>query len=262
MLVVQEGYIATNPYHNSKHAADVLFCTHFYIRSPKIWPHLGPLDLLACIIAPLIHDYGHPGVNNAFLISTLDPLSLRYNDVAPLENYHAASVFDMMQSTELNLLETLPLESRRYVRDLVLTMVLATDMTAHFEWIGKFKTKLTSHTGFAYDQKTDKKLVLNMAIKATDINNAAKPNDLCVTWTNWCMEEFFLQGDQEKKRGMTVSMFMNRDNTDIPKCQIGFIDYIVTPLYEAWYAYLKEDMQAMMDNIDTNRQHWKKRVTT
>jgi hypothetical protein len=47
---------------------------------------MGMSDLIladekfACIVASLIHDLDHQGYNNAFLISTGDPLAIRYND--------------------------------------------------------------------------------------------------------------------------------------------------------------------------------------
>ncbi len=36
------------------------------------------------------------GVNNDFLIRTLDPLALRYNDTSPMENHHVAAAFTLL----------------------------------------------------------------------------------------------------------------------------------------------------------------------
>jgi hypothetical protein len=69
----------------------------------------------------------------------------------------------------------------------------------------------------------------------------------------------YKQGDNEKERGVPVSMFMDRTTTDIPKCQVGFIDYVVTPLYKAWDTYLNEDDTfEAMKNLAKNRDHWKR----
>jgi hypothetical protein len=52
---------------------------------------------------------------------------------------------------------------------------------------------------------------------------------------------------------------MDRETTDIPKCQIGFIEYIVTPLYRAWDIYLNEDdIFEAMDNLSKNKELWKR----
>lgn len=34
------------------------------------------------------------------------------------------------------------------------------------------------------------------------------------------MEEFYLQGDKERELGMSISQFMDRANTNVPKCQV------------------------------------------
>ena len=56
--------------------------------------------LLGCYLAATIHDYGHRGVNNDFLIKTSDPLALLYNDVSPMENHHVAAAFILMQEEQ------------------------------------------------------------------------------------------------------------------------------------------------------------------
>ena len=60
-----------NPYHNAQHAADVLQAMHVFIINLE--HDLPPLTLLAVLFASIIHDYGHPGVNNSFLYTILDP---------------------------------------------------------------------------------------------------------------------------------------------------------------------------------------------
>ncbi|KAJ3035521.1 High affinity cAMP-specific 3',5'-cyclic phosphodiesterase 7A [Rhizophlyctis rosea] len=220
LIKVEGGYRGSNPYHNATHAADVTHAMHYYVTRPRLWNVIKPEEQLASIIAPIIHDYMHPGVNNAFLIATLNPLALRYNDQAVLENFHCSSIFEMMHNNdEYDVLSSLPLDTRKTVREFVISMVMATDMSQHFDWIGKFKTKLTG-TGFNFDNKPDRKLVLNVAIKCADINNPAKPLEGCRRWTEMIMEEFFMQGEEEKRKGVPVSPMMDREKTDIPKCQI------------------------------------------
>ena len=53
---------------------------------------------------------------------------------------------------------------------------MATDMVAHFDLVGKFKTKLYGNgNGLNLENRIDKKLTLNMAIKCADVNNPTKP---------------------------------------------------------------------------------------
>lgn len=51
---------------------------------------------MALLMAAIMHDYRHPGVNNSYLIRHLDPLAIIYNDSSVLENFHASEGFKLM----------------------------------------------------------------------------------------------------------------------------------------------------------------------
>jgi hypothetical protein len=106
----------------------------------------------------------------------------------------------------------------------------------------------------------DRQLVMDIAVKCADINNATKMEPLCLEWASRIMSEFWDQGDEEKKRNIPVSMFMDRDSCRVEKCQVGFIDYIVTPLYEVWDAYVNDDnVFPALQNLSENRDFWKRK---
>ncbi|KAH9270935.1 hypothetical protein BASA83_006890 [Batrachochytrium salamandrivorans] len=256
LLKIEAGYRRSNVYHNSTHATDVTHSMSYFCTRTQIQSLLKVEDKIAVLIAPIIHDYMHPGVNNAFLMATSNALALRYNDQSILENFHCASLFEMVELDDIDIFSPLTAEQRKSVRETIMSMVLATDMAFHFDWIGKFKSKLGG-SGFNFETKSDKRMVLNIAIKCADVSNPTKPQLISRRWTQLIMEEFFRQGDEEKNRGIPISTFMNRETTDIPKCQIGFIDFIVYPLYEAWSSYLKEDVEIHMRNIQSNKAFWK-----
>ena len=219
ILKIELGYDRKNPYHNSSHAADVTQVMNFFISRPKLSELLTSEETLSCLIAAIGHDYMHPGFTNAFLVATRNPLALRYNDSSVLEHFHAASVCELFGQSEFDLFSKLSSEQKKYIREMIITMIMATDMSFHFEWLSKFKNKLSTNS-FNFENLNDKKLILNIAMKCADINNLTRPLEISRIWTQLVIEEFFLQGDQEKARGIPVSMFMDRNNTDIPKCQI------------------------------------------
>lgn len=57
---------------------------------------------LALLMAAILHDYRHPGVNNGFLVRELNPLAVTYNDSSVLENFHAAEGFKLMLDPKFN----------------------------------------------------------------------------------------------------------------------------------------------------------------
>lgn len=66
MYAMQEGYLASNPYHNSLHGADVLQASYWLIFSSgkmKTMHNLSSVEVLSALIAAIIHDLGHPGID-------------------------------------------------------------------------------------------------------------------------------------------------------------------------------------------------------
>jgi hypothetical protein len=54
---------------------------------------LSKIERFAIILASAVHDLGHPGVNNAFLVRSRDQQALMYNDRSVNENMHASLAF-------------------------------------------------------------------------------------------------------------------------------------------------------------------------
>ncbi|GLI59232.1 hypothetical protein VaNZ11_001076 [Volvox africanus] len=146
---IEAGYL-DNPYHNAVHAADVLQTLHVVIHATQLHVHyLDRLGLFAAYYAAIVHDYGHPGMTNDFLVAISDPLAVRYNDRSPLENHHCAASFGLLQRPELDFLAPLSQSERSNFRKQVIEMVLATDMKQHFSILSHFNTV---HRLAAYSQ--------------------------------------------------------------------------------------------------------------
>ena len=73
LQAVSDAYIADNTYHNALHGADVTQTLHYFIQTGGVGSYLTREMLFTCIVAALIHDCGHPGVNNAFRTVTAHP---------------------------------------------------------------------------------------------------------------------------------------------------------------------------------------------
>lgn len=258
LLEIQRGYIATNPYHNSIHAADVMQTVFFFLIQPELAPFLRPLDRALALIAAGIHDFKHDGFNNSFHISTASEIALRYNDHAVLENFHVAQSFLVMKNPDFNVLGKLAPEDFKYSREMLIQMVLATDMAKHFEDVSLFKTNILP----AADQELmiknvgDKKLLLKMILHTCDVSNPSKEREIMLKWTERVVEEFFVQGEMEKQLSLAVSPFMDRDTIVIKKMQVGFADFIVTPLFSIWAQILPSINTGAYKTLLANREFW------
>jgi cAMP-specific phosphodiesterase 4 len=97
-LRLQNAY-RENPYHSSVHAADVVQNVYYYLIGGGAQERCKTttLDLASLFISAAAHDVDHPGTNNIFEQKTKSKLSILYNDVAILENHHAATFFFLME---------------------------------------------------------------------------------------------------------------------------------------------------------------------
>ena len=96
---------------------------------------LEPLDRLALIIAAVVHDVGHPGVDNEFLNRTESVASHLWFCDAPLERFHAVTASSLMRRPEMRFHGRFPPETAEAFEAKVRALVLATDMRRHFEVI-------------------------------------------------------------------------------------------------------------------------------
>lgn len=90
------------------HAADVTQSAMCMIAYDGLSEGLTDLELLCIIISCCIHDVGHYGVNNDFLVKTQHEWALIYNDTSVNENMHVRVAFEVLQEPECNIFEGMP----------------------------------------------------------------------------------------------------------------------------------------------------------
>ncbi|XP_072420587.1 3',5'-cyclic-AMP phosphodiesterase 4B-like isoform X3 [Chiloscyllium punctatum] len=260
IMTLEDHYHADVAYHNSLHAADVTQSTHVLLSTPALDAVFTDLETLAALFAAAIHDVDHPGVSNQFLINTNSELALMYNDESVLENHHLAVGFKLLQEENCDIFQNLPKRQRQSLRKMVIDMVLATDMSKHMSLLADLKTmvetkKVTSSGVLLLDNYTDRIQVMRNMVHCADLSNPTKPLELYRQWTDRILEEFFRQGDKERERGMEISPMCDKHTASVEKTQVGFIDYIVHPLWETWGDLVHPDAQDILDTLEDNR-YW------
>ncbi|XP_042551044.1 calcium/calmodulin-dependent 3',5'-cyclic nucleotide phosphodiesterase 1C isoform X6 [Dipodomys spectabilis] len=215
-----------NPYHNLMHAADVTQTVHYLLYKTGVANWLTELEIFAIIFSAAIHDYEHTGTTNNFHIQTRSDPAILYNDRSVLENHHLSAAYRLLQEDEeMNILINLSKDDWREFRTLVIEMVMATDMSCHFQQIKAMKTALQQ------PEAIEKPKALSLMLHTADISHPAKAWDLHHRWTMSLLEEFFRQGDREAELGLPFSPLCDRKSTMVAQSQVGFIDFIVEPTF-------------------------------
>lgn len=242
LFAVRAIYHAPNPYHNYVHAIDVLQATYLFLMAigvappfsfllelepgKSLWKRpteesqppaglgtrrarhiLRPQDVLGVLIAAIGHDVGHPGLSNAFMVTShvvLEayiqknakvPLSVVYDDKSVLENMHCMLIVHLLRKHGFGFLlgpaspaeaKKLParaeIDSRGF-RRVLYSAILATDMALHFAWIQRLKDFAEVMQGEEeVDRESmfeeDRVMLCQALIKCADISNPVRLSNL------------------------------------------------------------------------------------
>ena len=269
LQAIEDRYLTTPCYHNKVHAADVLQSLHAILEmgGKEFIPNL-PIELFAILIAAVVHDVGHPGMNNLYQINSRSDVAIRYNDISVLENMHLATTFEIImgknRDENANILDTFTDEQVTVIRDLIIKSVLNTDMTKHFAKKNLVKGLLLSEvaqkdpTVLAKDSSARHE-ILGFMLHLADISNPAKIIETGSTWTDRVLDEFFLQGDKEAELSLPVSPMCDRHSTSRPQSQIGFISFIVLPAYELLGQLIPRITSEILPILKSNQKYWQEK---
>ncbi|XP_012161113.1 cAMP-specific 3',5'-cyclic phosphodiesterase isoform X7 [Ceratitis capitata] len=265
MTTLEDHYVKDNPFHNSLHAADVTQSTNVLLNTPALEGVFTSLEVGGALFAACIHDVDHPGLTNQFLVNSSSELALMYNDESVLENHHLAVAFKLLQNQGCDIFCNMQKKQRQTLRKMVIDIVLSTDMSKHMSLLADLKTmvetkKVAGSGVLLLDNYTDRIQVLENLVHCADLSNPTKPLPLYKRWVSLLMEEFFLQGDKERESGMDISPMCDRHNSTIEKSQVGFIDYIVHPLWETWADLVHPDAQEILDTLEENRDYYQSMI--
>lgn len=173
-----------------------------------------------------------------------------------------------------------PILQLKLVRRLMISAIIATDMTFHFSLKDELDAcivrnrpsesepapKLHNHRSsistssvgsmpvvLATDK--DREILLKTLLHIADISNPAKTWNVAKRWSDLVITEFFEQGDREKREGLPVSPNMDRDTTHQSELSINFIDFIVAPFFIALSGLLPRVHQCC-EQLTSNRARW------
>ncbi|KAJ0399576.1 hypothetical protein P43SY_009635 [Pythium insidiosum] len=258
---------------DASHGAFVVWDTNALLRRLQD-RELTPLQLFSALLAACVHDVNHPGLNNGYLVNSNAPLAIKYSDDSVLERMHLAETFQACTKDGCDVFDGLSHDQRRQSRRLIIAMVLATDLSGHLKHVNKLKSKRftmqTTRSALALGavQQPDAadasrmvpdELILRTVIMMADLGHASKPFAQHLAWSQLVTEEFFRQGDIERQYGLQVSPLCDRFQCNFEKSQVGFLEFVVLPLYSAALSVLPLRMDDILERIRENLATWRSR---
>jgi len=277
----EAGYIKTMPYHNWFHAVDVTHAVYRFMQLCSADAYFSNLERFALLVSATAHDIGHIGLNNSFLTETAHELAIRYNDKSPLENMHSAKLFELLASPKTNIFSAVSGKQFKDLRKVCVDAILHTDNTQHFIMIKEvevmFEVNSDSFSGVleeyallpdtfpnsqvatCFRKPETRHLLVKVYLHLAYISNSMKPFKVCRIWAWKVLEEFFLQGDEEKRLGVPIQALNDREKVNRPFSQVNFIEFLVAPLAFAVVKVLppsKSYIEHMLSNLETWHNVW------
>ncbi|CAG8566676.1 9529_t:CDS:2 [Dentiscutata heterogama] len=254
IIDVEKGYYKTS-YHSFYHAVDVVAVLYYMLKDLGAESYLTSLDAICLLIAGLCHDIGH-------VINARTNLAIKYNDQSVLENHSCALTMDIITKHRIfrnihtcsnEYLGCDPKEVDTILRDLITKIILATDMSFHFDLLESLHNMIKSTSPCSSEESGEE--MDNVLLHAADLSNTVRPWDISKRWSDLVVEEFFHQGDLEKQNNLPVSPNMDRKKAHQCQISLGFGDFVVKPYFEAFASFLHQ-ATIFLDILAENRIYW------
>ena len=178
-----------------------------------------------------------------------------YNGKSTLEHFSASCALGI--ANEIGLFSGMSRQTAKQTRKDIIEMVLATDMSAHFDIVSSFgnvvaakgvegticqssdkaeDTSICDSFDFLREPHATRILILKVAIKLSDLGHCLLPWEEHMSWCERLEAEFFTQGDAERNESLDVSPLMDRNDSGV--CDhhnsVGFFQMFVIPMLELW----------------------------
>ena len=95
---------------------------------------------------------------------------------------------------------------------------------------------------------------MNVALYCSDHSAPTKNSVIYFKWMAVEMEEYYQQGDLERKLDFTVTPFFDRATCNPFRYQLGYIDVIALPLFDTFCEFMPSLRDLLItDGLEPNR---------
>uniref|UniRef100_A0A674J4U4 Phosphodiesterase n=1 Tax=Terrapene triunguis TaxID=2587831 RepID=A0A674J4U4_9SAUR len=265
MYSVSKGYRKVT-YHNWRHGFNVAQTMFTLLMTGKLKRYYTDLEALAMVTAALCHDIDHRGTNNLYQMKSQHPLA-KLHGSSILERHHLEFGKFLLSEESLNIYQNLNRRQFEHVNHLMEIAIIATDLALYFKKRTMFQKIVdesktydnkNSWTEYLSLETTRKEIVMAMMMTACDLSAIAKPWEVQSKVALLVAAEFWEQGDLEISvlQQQPIPMMDRKKAPELPKLQVGFIDFVCTFVYKE-FSRFHEEIQPMYERLLNNRKEWK-----
>ena len=181
-----------------------------------------------------------------------DLAALYSSEGSILERHHLAQTLCILNIHKCAILKNLSREDYSNAIDLIQHLILITDIANHCKGMGKMNEIVSCYDS---SNESHQKYLLGLMMTCSDLNQVTKPISVSVDISNLIYQEFHTQGEKEKQRGHTPIPMMDKEKSNIPTEQIGFINHLAMPAFALLSKFVPET-QVNVDTISKLLAYW------
>uniref|UniRef100_A0A8C3IA57 Phosphodiesterase n=1 Tax=Chrysemys picta bellii TaxID=8478 RepID=A0A8C3IA57_CHRPI len=264
MYSVSKGYRKVT-YHNWRHGFNVAQTMFTLLMTGKLKRYYTDLEALAMVTAALCHDIDHRGTNNLYQMKSQHPLA-KLHGSSILERHHLEFGKFLLSEESLNIYQNLNRRQFEHVNHLMEIAIIATDLALYFKKRTMFQKIVdesktydneNSWTEYLSLETTRKEIVMAMMMTACDLSAIAKPWEVQSKVALLVAAEFWEQGDLEISvlQQQPIPMMDRKKAPELPKLQVGFIDFVCTFVYKVSDLHSKEGTLADAATVTLFKNH-------
>uniref|UniRef100_A0ABI7Z3N0 Phosphodiesterase n=1 Tax=Felis catus TaxID=9685 RepID=A0ABI7Z3N0_FELCA len=265
MYSLSKGYRRIT-YHNWRHGFNVGQTMFSLLVTGKLKRYFTDLEALAMVTAAFCHDIDHRGTNNLYQMKSQNPLA-KLHGSSILERHHLEFGKTLLRDESLNIFQNLNRRQHEHAIHMMDIAIIATDLALYFKKrtmfqkiVDQSKTYETEQewTQYMMLEQTRKEIVMAMMMTACDLSAITKPWEVQSKVALLVAAEFWEQGDLERTvlQQNPIPMMDRNKADELPKLQVGFIDFVCTFVYKE-FSRFHEEITPMLDGITNNRKEWK-----
>ncbi|MEJ1279291.1 hypothetical protein NN561_010222 [Cricetulus griseus] len=236
------------------------------ILTGKLKRYFTDLEALAMVTAAFCHDIDHRGTNNLYQMKSQNPLA-KLHGSSILERHHLEFGKTLLRDESLNIFQNLNRRQHEHAIHMMDIAIIATDLALYFKKrtmfqkiVDQSKTYESAQewTQYMMLEQTRKEIVMAMMMTACDLSAITKPWEVQSKVALLVAAEFWEQGDLERTvlQQNPIPMMDRNKADELPKLQVGFIDFVCTFVYKE-FSRFHEEITPMLDGITNNRKEWK-----
>ncbi|XP_010969512.1 cone cGMP-specific 3',5'-cyclic phosphodiesterase subunit alpha' isoform X3 [Camelus ferus] len=265
MYTVRKGYRSVT-YHNWRHGFNVGQTMFTLLMTGRLKKYYTDLEAFAMLAAAFCHDIDHRGTNNLYQMKSTSPLA-RLHGSSILERHHLEYSKTLLQDESLNIFQNLNKRQFETVIHLFEVAIIATDLALYFKKRTMFQKIVDACEKMETEEEaikyvtidpTKKEIIMAMMMTACDLSAITKPWEVQSQVALLVANEFWEQGDLERTvlQQQPIPMMDRNKKDELPKLQVGFIDFVCTFVYKEFSRFHKE-ITPMLNGLQNNRVEWK-----